>query len=127
MSIPEPPEFNLYSSPGPIQAFGWEGLRRIMEENAPELRKLSFIRPEWMLLLIRKGVASLDEPTQVFKVSTDFGTLVLCPIIDRNGYRSIAFRFEDEPSPAPGSTEWADQWGQSMGWPKKQRRWPGTN
>ncbi len=127
MSIPEPSEFNLYSSPGPIRELGWERLRQIMEENAPVLRKLNFIRPDWMLLLVRKGAVSPNEPTQVFTVATEVGTLVLCPIIDSNGYRSIVFRFENEPSPDPGSPEWAEQWGQSMGWPTKLRRWPSNN
>jgi hypothetical protein len=121
MSIPDPPEFNLYSSPGPIRVFGWEGLRRIMEDKAPLLRKLNFIRPDWMLLLVRKGAASLDDPVQIVTVATEAGTLVLCPFIDSNDYRSICFRFENEPSPARGSPEWADQWGESMGWPKKLR------
>jgi hypothetical protein len=112
MNIPDPPVVNVYSSPGPIQAFGREGLRKIMEENAPALRKLNFIRPD----------VSLDEPVLVYKIPTKAGTLVLCPFIDSNGYRSIACRFEDELSPARGSPEWADQWGERMGWPRKLRR-----
>jgi hypothetical protein len=121
MSVPDYPEFNLYSSPGPIQVLGWEGLRQVMEENAPALRKLNSIRPDWILLLASKWVVSPDEPVQVFTIPTKAGTLVLCPIIDPNGYRSIFYRFKDEPAPARGSPEWADQWGESMGWPKKLR------
>jgi hypothetical protein len=121
MSVPDYPEFNLYSSPGPIRELGWERLRRIMEENASELRKLNFIRPDWMLLLVRKGAVSPKESVRVFKIPTEAGVLVLCPIIDTNSYRSISFWFEGEPAPAPGSPEWADQWGESMGWPKKLR------
>jgi hypothetical protein len=103
-------------------ALGWERLRRIMEENASELRKLNFIRPDWMLLLVRKGAVSPKEPVRVFKIPTEAGVLVLCPIIDTNSYRSIYFRFEDEPPSGRGSPGWADQWGESLGWPKKLRR-----
>jgi hypothetical protein len=121
--VPDFPEFNLYSSPGPIRELGWERLRQITEENASALRGLNFIRPD----LASKGAVSPDEPVQVFKIPTKAGTLVLCPIIDSDGYRSISFRFMDEPSPVRGSPEWADQWGESMGWPKKLRGWPGNN
>jgi len=65
--------------------FGWEGLRRIMEENATELRKLRF------LVLSEPK----DEQVTIVSVLTDTGKLVLCPVIDPNGHRSIIFRFAD--------------------------------
>jgi hypothetical protein len=122
------PEFNMYSSPEPIQAFGWDGLRRIMEDNAPALRKPKFIRPDWMLFLASKGAASLNEQIPLLSVCTETGKLLLCPLIDSNGYRSVLFMFEGEgPSPDQALPEWADQLGENLGWPKKLRRWPGNN
>jgi hypothetical protein len=33
----------------------------------------------------------------------------------------------EQPPPLPPLPEWADRWGESLGWPKKLRRWPGKN
>lgn len=91
--MPTPPEFNMYSDPGLIEKLGWERLREIMEQNAAQLRTMSFIRPDWILLLQRKGAISPHAKMHILRIASEAGTLELVPAFDTNGYRSVYFRF----------------------------------
>jgi hypothetical protein len=49
-------------------------------------------------------------------------------VIDIEGDEENRPPSEGQPAPPrPPLPEWADQWGESLGWPKKLRRWPGNN
>jgi hypothetical protein len=56
-------------------------------------------------------------------LSDDF--LLIC--VAKQGQIGVPDSEVEKTTPRPSLPEWADKWGESLGWPKKLRRWPGKN
>lgn len=105
------PEFNLYSQPKLIAEFGWEGLRKIMEQNAVSLRKCEF-RPIKEVITRESSKIGLH----FLIAATRRESLLVVPFVDGNGYRSVLFLVPPDDASGPvsdGQNRLVERWWRS--------------
>jgi hypothetical protein len=92
--VTDHPEFNLYADRAAIDRCGWDMLRAMMERHAPTLRTLPFPRANWLSAQVEEGLLNPDQSIPTIRVPLESGTLVLMPVTDTEGYKSVFFQWE---------------------------------